>query len=296
MTQSTTARSLAVLADSWTLLILQRAFLGVRRYAEWRDALGISESVLAGRLRDLTEAGLLETHPYRDGGRTRAEYRLTAAGRDVWALLVSIWSWERRWVPREVPLPDLLHADGAGGEHACDVVLVCGGCGKGVTARDTTAERLLPDFGEFAPRLHPRRTRGPLPADPLSTFPGASEVIGDRWGTVLVAGAMIGVRTFADFSRELDVSPDVLSDRLRRFVALGILTSTPAGYRLTDKGLATFPILARFVAWGDRWFGPAGHPRAVRITHRSCGAELDPQLACSVCGEVTRGSTGRFAP
>ena len=116
MPLSTIGRALAELADSWTLLILQRAFLGVRRFAGWRDALGISDSVLAGRLREMTAACLLEARPYREGGRTRSEYRLTPRGLDLWSLLVAIWWWERTWVPREVPLPELWH-----GAHRCPV-------------------------------------------------------------------------------------------------------------------------------------------------------------------------------
>jgi DNA-binding HxlR family transcriptional regulator len=292
MVLSTIGRALAELADSWTLLILQRAFLGVRRFAGWRDQLGISESVLSGRLRDMTAAGLLEARPYREGGRTRSEYWLTPRGLDLWTLLVAIWSWEREWVPREVPLPDLWHD----GKHICDIALVCGTCGEVVTARDTTTEQLLPSFAGSLPRVHPRRSRKALPADPLSTFPGASEVIGDRWGTVLVAGALMGVRSFAEFSREMSVSPDVLSDRLRRFVALGVFVAEQGGYRLTDKGRATFPIMALVTAWADRWLGPEGHPPAVRITHRACGAVLDPRLACVTCGELLERIAVRFVP
>ncbi len=290
MVLSTVGRALAELADSWTLLILQRAFLGVRRFAGWHDELGISESVLASRLRDMTAAGLLEVRPYRDGGRTRPEYWLSPRGLDLWMLLVAIWSWERAWVPREVPLPELWH-----GDHTCDVALVCRMCHVVVTARDTTTEQLLPSFAGSLPRVHPRRSRGALPADPLSTFPGASEVIGDRWGTVLVAGALMGVRSFAEFSREMSVSPDVLSDRLRRFVALGVFTPDESGYRLTDKGRATFPIMALVAGWAERWLGPEGHPSAVRITHRDCGAVLDPQLACVICGELLERTAVRFA-
>ena len=226
---------------------------------------------------------------YRDGGRTRFEYRLTPRGLDLWSLLVAIWWWERAWVPRDVPLPGLWH-----GGHACPVTLVCGGCRAVVTARDTTTERLLPSFAGTLPRLHPRRSRGALPADPLSTFPGASEVIGDRWGTVVVAGALLGLRSFAEFERELQVSPDVLSDRLRRFVAMEVLTADDGGYRLTDKGRATFPIMALVVAWAERWLGPEGHPSALRIRHRACGAVLDPRLACVTCGELLERTSVRF--
>lgn len=282
---STIGRALAVLGDSWTLLILQRAFLGVRRFATWRAELGISDSVLAGRLREMTAAGLLAPHPYRDGGRTRREYRLTDRGLELWALLVAIWSWERAWVPRADPLPDLVH-------HGCargvDVVLVCGGCGDALTARDTETARLPgASFSAVAPpRTHPRRSRGTLPTDPLSWFPGTVEVLGDRWGTCVLGAALLGVRSFSGFQRELEISPDVLADRLRRFVAQGVLAAGPGGYRLTDKGRATFPMLMLLVAWADRHLGGPTLLPALRVVHRACGNVLDPRLACRECGAV----------
>ncbi len=116
----------------------------------------------------------------------------------------------------------------------------------------------------------------------------------DRWGTVVVAGALLGVRTFAEFERELAVSPDVLSDRLRRFVAMNVLTADEGGYRLTDKGRATFPIMVLLVAWAERWLRPEGHPSALRITHGACGTVLDPRLACVTCGELLERTTVRF--
>ncbi|HVL82894.1 MAG TPA: helix-turn-helix domain-containing protein [Pseudonocardia sp.] len=294
--ESGLGRALALLGDSWTLLILQRAFLGVRRYGGWRTELGISDSVLAGRLRALATADVLAPHPYRDGGRTRHEYRLTERGLDLWALLVAIWSWERAWVPRAEPLPDLVHR-GCG--QRTDVTLTCGGCGAGVTARDTAAVR-EPGVALTAvapPRLHPRRTRGTLPTDQLSWFPGTVEVLGDRWSTCVLGGALLGMRTFGAFRRELDVSPDVLSDRLRRFLAHGILVSGPDGYRLTRKGLATFPMLAVLVAWGERWLGEPGENPPLRIVHRCCRAVLDPRLGCRECGAViARRDVGFVAP
>lgn len=293
--ESTIGRALGMLGDSWTLLILQRAFLGVRRFAAWRAELGISDSVLAGRLRDMTAAGLLVPHPYRDGGRTRREYRLTDRGLDLWSLLVAIWSWERAWVPRAVPLPDLVHV---GCARDVDVVLVCGGCGDAVTARDTVAT-MLPgaSFTTVAPpRTHPRRSRGTLPTDPLSWFPGTVEVLGDRWGTCVLAAAMLGIRSFSAFQRELEVSPDVLADRLRRFVDHGVLTSGEGGYRLTDKGRATFAMFMVLQAWADRHLAAETLRPAVRIVHRACGAPLDPRLACRACGAALARQDVRFAP
>ena len=72
--------------------------------------------------------------PYREGGRSRQEYRLTERGADTWRLLLATWNWERDWEPREVPLPAIVHrVCGA----ATEVVLCCAHCGVPVGPRDT---------------------------------------------------------------------------------------------------------------------------------------------------------------
>jgi DNA-binding HxlR family transcriptional regulator len=262
MPLSTIGRALAELADSWTLLILQRAFLGVRRFAGWRDELGISESVLAGRLRDMTTAGLLEA--------------LAAAADALGYWLTPGSTSGRCW------------RSGLGaGVGAAQVPLACGTaatCGRSLGSPRRRPRLVRPSRVRCL--VHPRGAS----ARPLST-PGASATGPDRAGG---GRQFLGVRSFAEFSRELSVSPDVLSDRLRRFVTLGILTTEPGGYRLTDKGRATFPIMALVVAWAERWLGPEGHPSALRIVHQGCGAELDPRLACVPCGELLERTAVRF--
>ncbi|WP_283180179.1 helix-turn-helix domain-containing protein [Gemmobacter sp. 24YEA27] len=70
------ARSLDVIGDWWSLLIIRDAFHGVRRFSEFQTGLGIARGVLATRLRDLTERGILEMAPASDGTAYR-EYVLT---------------------------------------------------------------------------------------------------------------------------------------------------------------------------------------------------------------------------
>ncbi|MFI8519883.1 winged helix-turn-helix transcriptional regulator [Streptomyces sp. NPDC085481] len=87
-------RALDLVGEKWSLLILRDAFNGVRRYDEFRRHLGLSEAVLADRLRKLVAAGVLRVEPYREpGARTRSEYRLTAKGRDLWPVLLALKQW-----------------------------------------------------------------------------------------------------------------------------------------------------------------------------------------------------------
>ncbi|WP_165438501.1 winged helix-turn-helix transcriptional regulator [Pseudonocardia sediminis] len=279
----TVGRTLGVLADTWTLLILQRAFLGVSRYAGWRETLNISDATLTARLRSMTDDGLLRTRPYREGGRARLEYRLTERGLDTWRLLLATWAWERAWVPREVPLPDIVHRECG---RSSDIVLCCAHCGEPVGPQDTAVSisGAVAGRGGLA-RVHPRRTRGRLPDDPLSLLPGAMEIIGDRWGATVLGACLVGVRTFTDFEAHLSISPEVLADRLRRFVELGILVRTgDHGYRLTEKGRAGFQIHACLVDWANRWQAVDGAPVDLDISHRACGRSLRVRLDCVACG------------
>ncbi|MFG1707809.1 winged helix-turn-helix transcriptional regulator [Nonomuraea sp. M3C6] len=86
-------RAVGVLGERWTLLILRNANLGMTRFDAFRAELGIADNILANRLARLVEAGLLVRVPYRDGGRTRQEYRLTAAGADVLPVLRALAVW-----------------------------------------------------------------------------------------------------------------------------------------------------------------------------------------------------------
>ena len=84
------ARALEVVGERWTLLVLRDCLLGVRRFSELLAHLDISRAVLAARLADLVEAGLLERCEYRPG---RHEYRITEAGADLWPAVHALMRW-----------------------------------------------------------------------------------------------------------------------------------------------------------------------------------------------------------
>src|SRR5438094_9253807 len=94
---SSVTRTLSVLGDSWTLLILLNAFRGARRFSEWQGLLGIPRPVLSERLARLTRAKSLARSRYQSNP-PRYEYRLTQRGQDRWFFMLAIWGWEKRWV------------------------------------------------------------------------------------------------------------------------------------------------------------------------------------------------------
>lgn len=91
------ARSLDVLGDWWTLLIVRDAFFGVRRFADFQRHLGISRNVLTQRLRRLTENGILDRVDVGEHGE-RFEYRLTEKGEALLPVLTTLREWGDEWV------------------------------------------------------------------------------------------------------------------------------------------------------------------------------------------------------
>jgi DNA-binding HxlR family transcriptional regulator len=87
-------RTLELLGEKWTLLIVRDALNGVRRFDDFRRHMGLSEAVLADRLRKLSEAGVLEARAYQEPGRReRHEYRVTAKGRELVPVMVALKQW-----------------------------------------------------------------------------------------------------------------------------------------------------------------------------------------------------------
>jgi len=113
-------------------------------------------------------------------------------------------------------------------------------------------------------------------------------ILGERSTFLVLREAFNGVRRFDDMQRRTGMPRQVLSQRLARLVAEGLLRKVPyqqagqrsrAEYRLTEKGLDLYPVLVALMEWGDRYeVGAAGPP--VLLRHRDCGEPVHLQLAC----------------
>ncbi len=101
-------RSLDVLGDRWTILILRDAFRGIRRFEDFRRDLDIARPVLADRLRKLVDSGVMRKVRYLDHP-PRFEYRLTAMGRELSPALVALMRWGDRWMSGGEPPTVLFH-------------------------------------------------------------------------------------------------------------------------------------------------------------------------------------------
>src|SRR5258708_6416394 len=86
------ARTLDVIGDWWSLLIVRDAFLGKRRFGEFQTSLGLAKNILSTRLRKLVSRGVLEARPASDGSAYQ-EYALTEKGRSLYIVLVALRQW-----------------------------------------------------------------------------------------------------------------------------------------------------------------------------------------------------------
>src|SRR5215831_10838014 len=91
------ARSLDVIGEWWSLLIVRDAFLGRRRFGEFQKSLGLAKNVLAARLRKLVARGIFELKPASDGSAYQ-EYVLTEKGRALGMVVMSLRVWGTRWL------------------------------------------------------------------------------------------------------------------------------------------------------------------------------------------------------
>jgi DNA-binding HxlR family transcriptional regulator len=95
----TIGRTLDVIGDRWTFLVLREVFNGIRRFDDLTVRTAIPRTVLTDRLRRLVDAGILRKEPYREpGARSRMEYRLTEKGLDLYPVLLALQTWGDRYL------------------------------------------------------------------------------------------------------------------------------------------------------------------------------------------------------
>jgi DNA-binding HxlR family transcriptional regulator len=141
------ARSLELIGERWTLLIIRDAFLGTRRFDDFQRRLGIARNVLQGRLERLVENGLLERVRYQERPE-RFEYRLTEMGLDLWPVVVSLLHWGDKHLAPDGPAMLIEHR--ACGGRVNDR-RICEECGALVGPRDVQPR---PGPGAMQPALN----------------------------------------------------------------------------------------------------------------------------------------------
>ncbi len=286
------ARALQHIGDRWSLLILRDAFLGARRFEDFRRLTGAARGTLTSRLAALVDFGVFYRSPYgRAAGRY--EYRLTDKGRSFHAVALCLWNWESRW-GGEFGLPPRLTHSACG--HRMNPELVCAHCGVRIGRHDVAVE-VGPGARSHAQRGMAQRRRS-MPASPAigvdTTMFHSVDTIGDRWSCLILASLFLGLHRYDDLSDATGIATNILADRLRRFLSAGVIEQhlyrerpPRYEYRLTEKGWDLYPFTIAIHDWATSWL-PAPSGPAMKLRHAPCGHSLRTQIACSEC----RGAVG----
>lgn len=280
-------RTVDIIGDGWSFMILRESYFGIRRFKDFQAILGLSRGTLTTRLQTLTERGLLRRTQYSKRP-PRYEYRLTRMGFDLYPVMLTMLRFGDRWLAEpEGPPLQLIHNCGA----ECQPIVACSHCQTEINPR-RVRYRPGPGAGlEPVTRLNRRRRS----ADPTalerrrpSSVARTLKIIGDRWSFMVIREAFFGVRRFDDFQEQLRIAPNILSDRLRRFVNQDVLTrvryqTQPVRYeyRLTAKGRDLYAPFIAMLHWGDRWLA-GGQPPLI-LHHLDCGHDFQPTVCCSDC-------------
>jgi DNA-binding HxlR family transcriptional regulator len=121
------------------------------------------------------------------------------------------------------------------------------------------------------------------------TIGAALAIVGEKWTFLVLREAFNGIRRFDDIRRRTSAPRQILSDRLARLVEQGLMRKVPyrepgqrsrSEYRLTEQGLALFPLIVALLEWGNEYAATPAGP-AAELTHRDCGAPVHLELRCA---------------
>jgi DNA-binding HxlR family transcriptional regulator len=129
------ARTLSVVGDSWTMLVVRELFNGNRRFNGLLEATRAPSAILSERLSTLELEGIVEKRPYSSRA-DRFEYRLTGKGRDLYPVLLTLMAWGDRWMTDGGPPPVRLQHVSCGRETHPH--LSCSECGEPIDPRAVT--------------------------------------------------------------------------------------------------------------------------------------------------------------
>lgn len=127
------ARTMDIVGELWSFMIIRNVFLGVRRFEGLRANLSISRKVLTERLELLVGRGILERRPYQERP-PRFEYRLTPMGVDLFPVLMALARWGNRWLAdaRGAPIEFVHRKCG----QVTQARVVCNVCGEDLGAHN----------------------------------------------------------------------------------------------------------------------------------------------------------------
>ena len=279
-------RTLTILSDAWSFLVLREVYLGARRFDQMQAVLHVPRSTLSARLAQLVKAEVLSRVPL--AASARFEYRLSERGLDLYLVMLAMLRFGDDWLAGNKP-PSLMLFHATCG-HECHPETICSACCKPVDALSVTY-RDGPGAGVSHTTAMPQRRRtGGVETFERGRPSSVSRTLGilaDRWTFLVVREMFFGVRRFDTLRERLAIATNILTDRLNRLVAQGILKRVRYQdlperyeYKLTTSGRDLYLPLIQMLRWGDKWHD---HEQPLILHHLDCGKDFEPIVACDHC-------------
>lgn len=281
------ARTINIVSDAWGFLIIREAFFGARNFVTFRKALDIPRATLVNRLSKLTAQGILRKKSI--SGSRHQEYRLTKMGYSMYPSFMALKQFGDKWLKGKRKEPLTLYHRDCGCE--CEPIVACSQCLAELNAREVSY-RDGPGAGKEIATVG-RATRrasndGYFLLGRPSSVSRALQIIGDKWSFMVMREAFFGSRRYEQFQSALSIAPNILSDRLSRFVEKKVFSrrlysASPERYEyvLTEMGRDLYGPCIAMLAWGDEWLSK-GKPPLI-LTHRLCGRDFNPVVVCDKC-------------
>ena len=288
---SQVAQGLAVIGDRCAFLIIRDIYLGSRRFEELRKRTEAARGTLTSRLKSLVEHGILYKSPYQSSP-VRHEYRLTEKGLDLYPMVLLMWNWEHKWGQNQYLPATLSHRT----------------CGKEMTPLYRCTEcrnEVLPQDFSFFPgesfeavkKVPPRFQRRSKSKQEKNGYLGPQQVsvldcVGDRWTSLVLAASFFGLQRFDDIAEAIGIATNILSDRLKALVNMGVFDRVPYRdrpvryeYHLSDKGRDLYQHTIAIHEWASRWLiKPGKEPLILR--HARCDTLFNGEVVCSECEQL----------
>lgn len=299
------ADALEVIGDRWALLILRDAFLGLKRFEQFRQNTGASRATLTRRLSALVENDMLYKRVYSEKGR-RYEYLLTEKGLSLFPVSLLAWQWEYSWLDQsQGNLPRALFHNACG--KPLEPAVVCQYCCHTVLLEDVQwpaiEDGLDEQFEKIKSLSKQRRVRTSerRGQEDLSLM-NVSSLIGDRWTLLILIAAFFGQNRYDQFLKQLNIASNILTTKLNVLLEAAVFErlvyqETPLRYeyKLTQKGKALYPLVMTMRQWAVDWTQDSGKELSEKpsgalsktafLVHKKCDHKLVIEVHCSACSQ-----------
>jgi len=288
---SQVAQALIVIGDRWAFMIIRDIYLGARQFEELRRRSNAARGTLTSRLKKLVQHGILYKNPYQSSP-VRYEYRLTDKGLDLYPVVLTMWQWEMNWGQGQYLPPELFHKTCGRSMH---VLFRCVKCHVDAKAQDVafTRGRNINSVQKVPARYQRRSKVKPdsgINREVLTIF----SIVGDRWTSLVIAAAFFGMQRYDDIASSIGIATNILADRLKMLVDVGVLDRRPYQdrpiryeYHLSDKGRDLYANTIAMHEWADRWLIDKGK-KPLLLRHRPCDKPFQSELVCSECEQALK--------